>query len=90
MTDRRPSRVFRRQLAVDEQVSAALDLPGETAQVFYPHGEVQLDALVVLAPLVIDEALAGTASQGFAISGLRLPFGFLRRLDGNALGTFSW
>ena len=80
-----PSLVSQVPLPVDEQVPAALHLQGETAQPFDPDGEVQLDATVAFAPLVIAKAPAVAASQGFVDTSfrlsLRLPAATRRKLS---------
>ena len=82
---------FQVPLAVDEQVVAALHLQGEAAQVNDPHGEVQLDVLITPPPLVIDEALAVAAGQGFVDLSFRTPRRLLAAGCGELLlGTFAW
>ena len=77
---------FQVPLAVDEQVVAALHLQGEAAQVNDPHGEVQLDVLITPPPLVIDEALAVAAGQGFVDPSFRTPLWLLAA----GCGEYSW
>ncbi len=64
-------------LAVDQQITPTLHLQGEAAQASQPDGEIQLRAVVTTAPLVIDEAPAVAASQGFVDAPLHLPLALL-------------
>ena len=61
--------------AVNENANASFHLGAEPSCALGRYGEVDLDALATLSSLVIDEAPAVAASQGFVNSSLRTPPG---------------